>query len=726
MKRLVFFSLYLLLSSCAFAATVTGKVVDPAGTGINGARLVVRSRLGVLQEATADSTGAFRLDINDSGSGLEIVTTAPGFSRKALPLEVQQSLTIELEIAPVSDAITVSGSLISAPLSEQGSSITVIPRVEIERRNEATAADLLRTVPGLTLSQSGGRGGTTSLFIRGGDSKYNLILIDGVPINMFSQGGFVDLAHIPTDFLDRIEVSRGPQSAVYGSYANSGVVNFVSRLDEGASQMSVIAEGGSHAMRRFVVGAAGAKGGYRASVSASRLDTNGEVDNDDYRDENVSLNLGKRFRSQDVSFRGNFSSNENGVPGPYGSNPVGNFFGLDRVSRNKNNNSNYGVHYEADFSNRVRQELFGTFFLGNNFYMSRFGTSFNKDIRGSADARTTVNVSDRYTLAFGVAYSREEVRNSFITDASFQRFLLRRNQTGIYVENRFRFGKRLFLSAGARTEIFKTPTIPAGSGRPFITDHTITRVNPKLAAGFELSSTTRAHASFGTGIRPAGGFDLAYTTNPALKPERTTGLDAGVEQEFGSRVSVDATYFYNRYNDLIVSLGGSLSSLGRFTTDNLSNARSHGIEMLARFRPSSSVSITGSYTLLKTELLSLDGASGIVQANYKVGQDLPRRPHQSGSVDLSYTHGRISANLLTFFRGESLDVEPSFGAFGGFFTNSGYTNLGVNLNYDVGHGLTLYGNLRNALNQHYEEIYGFPSLRLNFVAGIKWRLSREP
>ena len=180
----------------------------------------------------------------------------------------------------------------------------MIPRVEIEQRNEATAADLLRTVPGLTLSQSGGRGGTTSLFIRGGESKYNLILIDGVPINMFSQGGFVDLAHIPTDFLDRIEVSRGPQSAVYGSYANSGVVNFVSRLDEGAPQMSVIAEGGSHAMRRFAVGASGAKGGYRASVSASRLDTNGEVDNDDYRDENVSLNVGKRFRNQDLSFRG--------------------------------------------------------------------------------------------------------------------------------------------------------------------------------------------------------------------------------------------------------------------------------------------------------------------------------------------------------------------------------------------------------------------------------------
>jgi outer membrane cobalamin receptor len=728
MKRLSFFSCCILLSSCAIAATITGKVVDPSDTGVSGARVVVTNRLGLLQQSTTDQAGNFRLDLSGAETGADIVVTAPGFARKTIALDsidARKPLRVELEIAPISDSITVTGSAIPAPLSEQGSSVTVIPRAEIEQRNEATAVELLRFVPGLIVNQNGGRGGTASLFIRGGDSKYNLILIDGVPINMFSQGGFVDLAHIPTDFLDHIEVSRGPQSAVYGSYANSGVVNFVSRLDEGAPEISLIAEGGSHSTRRFAVGASGARGGYRASASASRLDTDGVVANNDYRDEFISLNVGKRFHGQDLSFRGAFNSSENGVPGPYGSNPVGNFRGLDRVSRNKNNNSNYSVHYEGDFSNRVRQEVFGTFFLGNNYYQSAF-PSFNKDIRGTADARTTVNVSERYTLAFGAAYSREEVKNTYITDASFQFFPLHRNQTGIYVENRFRFGKRLYLNAGARTEVFKTPTIPAGSGRPIFPDHTMTQVNPKLAAGFAVSSSTRAHASFGTGIRPPGGFDLAFTDNPALKPERTIGMDAGVEQQLGGRLSVDATYFYNRYNDLIVSLGGSLARLGRYKTDNLANARSQGVEFSARFRPAARVSVVGAYTLLDTEVLSLDGASGVAQQFYRVGQELPRRPRHSGSIDVSYTHKRISANLLAYFRGKSLDVEPSFGAFGGFFKNPGYADLGVNLNYDLGRGVTIYGNLRNALNRKYEEIYGFPSLRLNFVAGIKWRLSREP
>ena len=72
---------------------------------------------------------------------------------------------------------------------------------------------------------------------------------------------------------------------------------------------------------------------------------------------------------------------------------------------------------------------------------------------------------------------------------------------------------------------------------------------------------TRLHASFGMGLRPPSGFELAFTDNPALKPERTRSVDAGVEQQFGNLLTLDATYFYNRYYDLIVTLGGSLTTL---------------------------------------------------------------------------------------------------------------------------------------------------------------------
>ena len=124
-------------------------------------------------------------------------------------------------------------------------------------------------------------------------------------------------------------------------------------------------------------------------------------------------------------------------------------------------------------------------------------------------------------------------------------------------------------------------------------------------------------------------------------------------------------------------------------------------------------------------MLSLDRASGVAQQFYRVGQRLVRRPRHSGSFEAIYQYKRISADINAYMRTKTLDVEPSFGASGGFFPNPGFAVLGLNLNYDLGHGVTIYGNLRNALNRRYEEIYGFPSSRLNFVAGMKWRLSRE-
>jgi outer membrane receptor protein involved in Fe transport len=103
-----------------------------------------------------------------------------------------------------------------------------------------------------------------------------------------------------------------------------------------------------------------------------------------------------------------------------------------------------------------------------------------------------------------------------------------------------------------------------------------------------------------------------------------------------------------------------------------------------------------------------------------VGQELIRRPADSGAVTAAFTRGKVTADVSAYFRGSVLDVEPSYGASAGLFQNPGYANLGINLNYALGHGLTAYGNLRNALNRYYEETFGYPSPRLNFVAGFKW------
>jgi outer membrane cobalamin receptor len=702
--------------------TFQGKIVDISGAPIPGAQVAAVNRLGVITQTVTDAIGEFRLSVPPSDSA-SFRITAPGFETKTVP--PAESKLVVLAIAPQTDSVQVVGSAIDVPLREQGSSVSVITHEEIEQRNEPRAIDLLRYLPGLSVTQIGARGSLASLFIRGGDSNFNLVEIDGVTVNAF--GGGFDFANLPVEFLDRIEVVRGPQSAVYGAYANSGVVNFVTRSPEEKANFEVLAEGGSHAERRFSAGASGVLLGFGIAAFASQLDDNGPVANSDDHDKDVFLALTRTMGRHHFAANGHFNASEVGVPGAYGSNPVGLFTGLDLISRNKTNFSNYGGHYQVDISPRVRQELFAGFFLNNSFFQSPFGPSYNKDLRGQAEERTVLSVSSHYLIAVGYAASREEVKNTFITDTSARSFPLRRDQHGIYWENRFEFGGRLFANLGARAEIIRTPRIPADTfaGRPEFRQDTLVKVNPKIAIAYELRPGTRLHSSAATGIRPPSGFDIAFTDNPRLKPERTASFDVGLEQRlYRQLVSLEGTYFYNRYYDLIVSLGGNLARLSSYQSDNLANSRAQGAEFIARIRPVRWISVAGSYTYLASDILSLSGSSGLAPAFFKVGQPLIRRPRHSGALVATVTRHRFSANVTGYFRGTALDVEPNFGASAGLFKNLGYANLGINVNYNLARGFTLYGNLRNALNRRYEEAFGFPSPLLNFVSGVKWDFSR--
>ncbi len=703
-----------LVSACLSAAGIKGKVIDPSGAPVPGAQVSMLGRVGVVAQTITAPDGVFQLDAPDAADA-RIVVAAPGFSTVTVPAGA--GAVIALRIAPLSDAVEVVGSPIAVPASKQGGSVTIVSRQEIRRRNEPLAVDLLRYIPGMAFNQTGSAGGVASLFLRGGYYNFNLVQIDGVPVNSF--GGAFDFAHIPTAALDHIEVIRGPQSAVFGPYANSGVIDFVTRQPEAGLHLDLLAEGGSHRERRFAIAGAGTLAGFGIALSASRLDTGGPVTNSDYHNQDALLNLTRRFGRHRLSLHADFDANDVGEPGPWGSDPKGTFTGIDTISRARNNFSDYFVRYQADLSGRVRQEVTGSVFLDNLGGPNPFGFYFNQDLRGQGEARTLVSVTSNYTAAFGVSAGREEVKNTYITDAEFATFPIRRTDIAVYMDNRFVWGGRLFLNAGVRGEFLRTPALPAFG----FASSRISSANPRVSAAYLLTPITRAHASFATGIRPPSGFDLAFTDNPKLRPERTRSFEAGIEQRlFGDLLMVDGTYFNNRFHDLIVTLGGTLAYLSRYHSANLANSRAQGFEFSATLRPARSILLTGSYTLLKTRILSLDGSTGLAPTPFAVGQPLTRRPENSGSFVATLTRGRVAADITGYFRGRTLFEEPGYGASNGLFWNSGFANVGFNLNYLLSRGLTAYGNLRNALNRNYEEVFGFPSPRLNFVAGLKWRL----
>jgi outer membrane receptor protein involved in Fe transport len=223
----------------------------------------------------------------------------------------------------------------------------------------------------------------------------------------------------------------------------------------------------------------------------------------------------------------------------------------------------------------------------------------------------------------------------------------------------------------------------------------------------------------GTGIRPPDAFEIAFTDNPGLAPERSRSVEAGLVQTFaGGAVQADATVFHNGYDDLIISVG-RLSGTSRYRTDNIANARARGAEVALAWRPRAAFSARGHYTYLDTEVLDVDGAGGQAPPPFSVGDRLLRRPAHQGGLDLTWTGARLQAFATANLRGRTLDVEPSFGAFGRLFENDGYRVVTLGGAWTLASRLSVYARVVNAFDARYEDVLGFPALGRTMYAGIR-------
>jgi outer membrane cobalamin receptor len=729
-------------SGVADAATLEGTVLDPTGRAIPHARVTVLRSLVAFDERQSDVRGDFKFE-NLAEGAYQVVARAPGFSSPPVNVELlegkPQIVDLHLQLSALTQQVVVSASLGTSLVPQIGSSVSVETQHDIEDRGAQNAFEGLRGIPGVEVTQSGRHGGITSAFIRGGNSNYNLVMVDGMEVNQF--GGDFDLASLPADGVDRIEVTRGPESALYGSNAVTGVINIMTRRGEGPPHFTGLAEGGSFTTRRFSTGGSGLTQGFSWAYDLSRLDSGGTVENDRYRDQSVFLSLGYRRsprRTVDFHLLGN--ANDAGAPGPYGSDPDHLFPGIDKTSRDKQNLFGYVGTYSEQFSARFRQVVSGSVVTNDYYFRSPFGDSFSNNLRGVVSTRSEMTITNRDFLVAGFEYNREQTENTFITDGAGNPFLLPRTSLAYFAENRWSPTNRVFVIAGLRVDNLRRRQLPADSfgSRPPLPSESILKVNPRVSVAYLLRESqggwldvTRLHGSFGTGIRAPNGFELAFTNNPHLKPERSISFDSGVEQRFfNSRAVLDLTYFFNRFDDQIVVLGGSLTNLSSFISDNLGNSQAQGLETSFRLQPTRSLQISAEYTLLDTSILALAGSS-VVQAPFHVGQQLFRRPRHSGACNLTWQRGRLMLNTGATIRGSVLDLEPNLGTFACslglqcLFTNKGYIRADSGFSYRLSPRVELYGRLNNFLNQKYEEAFGFPALPLNFLAGVRFTLPHE-
>jgi outer membrane receptor protein involved in Fe transport len=744
MLLLISFFAFAATNSSVWAANLEGTVVDPVGKAVTNARVTLLRSLVVIDECQTDTHGVYRFEGIKNGT-YQLTASAPGLSGSTIGIDFNKAETrkqdIRLELSALSSQVVVSASLGGALVPEIGSSVSVISQQDIDDRQAQNLLEVIRGIPGIEVQQTGRRGGLTSIFIRGGEPKYNAIMVDGIPMNDF--GGDFDMASMPADGIERVEVTRGPQSALYGSNAVAGVINIISQRGEGAPRFTALAEGGSNSTRRFTVGGNGLSDGLSWSFNVSRLDSDGVVANDDYRNQSAFLSLGYRKNSQrqvDFHFYGN--ANRAGLPGPYGSDPNGYVdHRIDTESRGRQNQFGYQISYVEQLLSRVRQIT--TIDLATNDFSNHdvaWGDSFSENLRGVFNTRSEINISTRDSLAAGFEFNREQIRNTYVSDSNGLPFLIPRISFAYFAENRWNPLGRLYLNTGIRIDNLHTHAMPADywGSRPNIPATSITKINPRISAAYipresgsdTMLGGTRIHGSFGTGIRPPSGTEL-ISTNPSLKPEKNISFDAGIEQKFFvSRAIVDLTYFYNRFEDQIVTLGGSLNNLSSYTTDNLKNSKAQGLELSVRVHPLSSLELSGEYTFLDSEILALDGTS-IAKAPFVLGQQLIRRPRHSGSYSLTWRYRKLTLDTTAYIRGITIDLDPKNGTFACssgkpcFFDNPGYARADAGISYRLPYGMEIYGHLNNFLNRKYEEAFGYPSLRLNFMAGMRFRFSAE-
>jgi outer membrane cobalamin receptor len=726
----------------AGAGAITGRIVDQDGRAVAGARVLVSSETLPMETVTAGKNGEFTFEPREDGP-LTLRVAVDGFRASTITVDGSSTTrdlgTITLLVSAVSESVVVSAAQVEVPLTQVPSTVTVINGSELQARQLHSVAEALRAVPGLTVVSNGGLGTTTSVFPRGGESNYTLVVVDDVPVNAF--GGDFDFGHLSTENVERIEIVRGPQSALFGSNAIGSVVRVVTRRG-GAPSAQFTVEGGGFGTSRVGGSTAGQQGAFEWGASLDVLQSEGmndqrtaageTVTNDDYTRRTGSVSAG--WRGTGAWVRGNFhrGTDERGFPGPFGSNPIGAYEGIDTVSRGDNERTSGAVAGSIALSSRARVLAQTGVNRIDSEFASPFGGSDAFSRRWFGRAQTDVALGHGLDLSAGVEFQRERAGSTFIKGALSQEIPVKRTTAGYFGEGRWNSGDRVFVSAGLRLEDIRRERLEEWpdrfSPRPVLPTDDVFSVNPRVAGAWFArpgsATYTKVRGAIGTGIRPPDGFELAFSDNPALRPERSLSAEGGIEQGFADGHGlVEATVFANNYDDLIVVVG-SFSGSSRYRSDNIANARARGLELAVSLRGRVAPRLgldAGArigYTRLDTEVLAIDQTNE-APPPFSVGQPLLRRPAHQFFADLSVTAPRFNLFLRGGGRGTFLDVEPSFGTFGGIFDAAGYQVWNAGGAWRLARFVEVFGRVENLFDRSYEEAFGFPALGRRATAGLR-------
>ncbi|MEM9044224.1 MAG: TonB-dependent receptor [Pseudomonadota bacterium] len=624
------------------------------------------------------------------------------------------------EEAVVLDEILVSGGLTPIGVSETGRSFTVITNEQLEAQGTRYVADALRQVPGLAVSRTGSFGGLTQIRVRGAEGNQVLVLVDGLEISPAGNGE-VDFGSLVVSDIERIEVLRGPQSALFGSNAAAGVISIVTR--RGARNDVSFrgdAEGGSDGTAMLGASISGGSETWDGAFSARLRRTDGfniatgTGDRDGEMDGDRNITLTGRTNwdaTDDLSFGANlffvdresdFDDQAFFVPGI----PTGAVIDSDDV--NDATDISVGVfgRYQMLNDALVHQVSFG--FTHNTSDsisdgLLSFGTESRRFKAGYQASYAFETGGFEHTLT-GLAEFEDE-QNDIISISPFG--------------NTINDQSRTLFGVGGEYRVAYGPAALQTSVRNDFNDEFEDALTFSVAGSYLVeASGTRLHGSVGRGVTNPSFFEQFgfspdfFIGNPDLIPERTFQWDIGVEQSLlDGDLIIDATYFRGKVTDEIVS--GFNAAAGLSTSVNADGeSPRQGVEVALTAFPIENLAITGSYTYTLAE----EGSTNRQEV---------RRARHLASLDATYTFldGRATLNGNVAYNGDQRDNDFSTGFFTvqPLVTLDSFVLLSIQGSYAVTPEVDLYARVENATNADYQEVANFETQGVAGFAGVRVR-----
>lgn len=597
--------------------------------------------------------------------------------------------------------VIVTATRLSTPTDQIASSFTIITAEQIEASQERTLPDVLRNVPGLNLVQEGGPGGQTSVFMRGTNSNHTKVLVDGIDVSdPSSPGANFDFGAFLTQDIERIEILRGPQSGLYGSDAIGGVINIITKSGQGPAQVAVGLEGGSFSTFNQAATLAGSDDAFHYTANVEHFHSGstpvtpldllapGEARLNDYYDNlTASTKLGYDFTSNfDVGLVARYVDTHLRNTGEdYSTYPA-----YPAAQQSDSNTTGYYTRATAHLvlMDGFLDQTLGVAYTRNKteYIAPETPPAFNTGDRTKVDWLGALKFDASETLVLGAEYAQDEISDPLSATMD--------TKSG-YAELQSRLGEDFFSALNVRYDD---------------NDRYGSKVTFRVAPTYVIAATgTQLKASVGTGFKAPTldelyqNFPPYFYANPNLKPETSTGWDAGFEQGLAQDMfRFGVTYFHNDIKNLITT-----DETGT-TYANVDKATTLGVESFLAYRPLKVLTFRLDYTFTQ----ATDDVTDL---------ELLRRPKNKVTLDTAWQVSEpLSLDLTVLGVSSWVDGNRDFSI--ERLNAPGYTTVNLAGNYDLSRRFAIFGRITNLLDRHYEIPDGFLQPGFGIFAGVKVKL----